>query len=117
MPGMSSSPAAPGNVIPGRLQLKGKPLKAAGETRKKKRKAEEMAVAVVPETAKTEEKTKERADPRTPAERAYEAEIQARAQQKARKIAEKSYRDRIDEFNSKIATISEHYDIPKVGPG
>nr|WJH19562.1 Ovarian tumor-associated gene 12 (OTAG12) [Euglena gracilis] len=105
------------NVIPGKLQLKGQPLTVVGEKKKKKRKAEELAVAVVPEATKAEEKPKEKVDPRTPAERAYDEELQARAKLKAQKIAAKSYRDRIDEFNAKIATISEHYDIPKVGPG
>jgi hypothetical protein len=28
-----------------------------------------------------------------------------------------SYREKIEEFNSKIARMAEHYDIPKVGPG
>lgn len=46
--------------------------------RKKKRKAEELAVAVVPEATKAEEKPKEKVDPRTPAERAYDEELQAR---------------------------------------
>lgn len=33
------------------------------------------------------------------------------------KMAKKSHRDRIHEFNQYLANLSEHYDIPKVGPG
>lgn len=53
----------------------------------------------------------------TPAERRY-------VEQKARidthslaKTANKSHRDRIQDFNQYLANLSEHYDIPKVGPG
>eukprot|EP01105_Mastigella_eilhardi_P021541 TRINITY_DN5226_c0_g1_i1.p1 TRINITY_DN5226_c0_g1~~TRINITY_DN5226_c0_g1_i1.p1 ORF type:complete len:154 (-),score=49.15 TRINITY_DN5226_c0_g1_i1:63-503(-) len=34
-----------------------------------------------------------------------------------KKLAEKTHRDKIVEFNQKLANLSEHYDIPKVGPG
>lgn len=33
------------------------------------------------------------------------------------KIANKSHRDRIQVFNKRLANMSEHYNIPKVGPG
>ncbi|CAN1825514.1 Uncharacterized protein C31G5.21 [Linum perenne] len=33
------------------------------------------------------------------------------------KMASKSHRDRIHEFNHYLANLTEHYDIPKVGPG
>ena len=33
------------------------------------------------------------------------------------KTANKSHRDRIQDFNQYLANMSEHYDIPKVGPG
>jgi protein FAM32A len=33
------------------------------------------------------------------------------------KVANKSHRDRIQDFNQYLANLSEHYDIPKVGPG
>ncbi|CAD6252191.1 unnamed protein product [Miscanthus lutarioriparius] len=37
--------------------------------------------------------------------------------QKMAKVANKSHRDRIQDFNQYLANLSEHYDIPKVGPG
>lgn len=33
------------------------------------------------------------------------------------KAATKSHKDRVSEFNNKLEMLSEHHDIPKVGPG
>lgn len=33
------------------------------------------------------------------------------------KAANKSHKDRVSEFNQKLEKLSEHHDIPKVGPG
>lgn len=33
------------------------------------------------------------------------------------KAAAKSHKDRVTEFNNKLEMLSEHHDIPKVGPG
>lgn len=53
----------------------------------------------------------------TPVERRY---IEQRAKidmHRLAKTANKSHRDRIQDFNQYLANMSEHYDIPKVGPG
>ena len=53
----------------------------------------------------------------TPAEKRY---IEQRDQidvHRLAKVANKSHRDRIQDFNQYLANMSEHYDIPKVGPG
>jgi protein FAM32A len=33
------------------------------------------------------------------------------------KVAAKSHRERVQEYNEKLSKLSEHHDIPKVGPG
>lgn len=33
------------------------------------------------------------------------------------KAAAKSHKEKVTEFNQKLEKLSEHYDIPKVGPG
>lgn len=33
------------------------------------------------------------------------------------KAAQKSHKERVADFNNKLEQLSEHYDIPKVGPG
>jgi len=53
----------------------------------------------------------------TPAERRYMEQKQKIDMQKLAKVANKSHRDRIQDFNQYLANLSEHYDIPKVGPG
>lgn len=53
----------------------------------------------------------------TPAERRYMEQRQKIDMQKMAKTSNKSHRDRISEFNQYLANMSEHYDIPKVGPG
>lgn len=40
-----------------------------------------------------------------------------RLEEKAEKIALKSHKERVAEFNSYLERLSEHHDIPKVGPG
>eukprot|EP00798_Chlamydomonas_sp_ICE-L_P021516 gene21516-28500_t len=48
-------------------------------------------------------------DKRTQAERKEEERL--------RKLAGKSHKDRVNEFNEYLGSLSEHHDIPKVGPG
>ena len=53
----------------------------------------------------------------TSAERRYMGQRQKLDMQKMAKTSNKSHRDRLSEFNQYLANMSEHYDIPKVGPG
>ncbi|KAF7138365.1 hypothetical protein RHSIM_Rhsim07G0208100 [Rhododendron simsii] len=53
----------------------------------------------------------------TPAERRYMEQKERIDVHRLAKIANKSHRDRIQDFNQYLTNMSEHYDIPKVGPG
>lgn len=53
----------------------------------------------------------------TPAERRYIEQRMKIDQYLMAKTANKSHRDKIQDFNQYLANLSEHYDIPKVGPG
>lgn len=53
----------------------------------------------------------------TPAERRYIDQRERIDVKRLAKTANKSHRDRIQDFNQYLANMSEHYDIPKVGPG
>ncbi|CAN1335476.1 Protein FAM32A-like, partial [Linum perenne] len=53
----------------------------------------------------------------TAAERRYIEQRERLDRQSMAKEANKSHRDRIQDFNQYLANMSEHYDIPKVGPG
>lgn len=53
----------------------------------------------------------------TPAEKRYIEQRERIDIHRMAKEANKSHRDRIQDFNQYLANMSEHYDIPKVGPG
>mmetsp|Transcript_6776 Transcript_6776/g.14977 ORF Transcript_6776/g.14977 Transcript_6776/m.14977 type:complete len:145 (+) Transcript_6776:236-670(+) len=59
----------------------------------------------------------ENEDRRTAAERKFEERVRKLEEERLRKLAGKSHRDRVKEFNEHLAKLSEHHDIPKVGPG
>ncbi|XP_071695468.1 uncharacterized protein [Rutidosis leptorrhynchoides] len=127
------------NVVTGKLKLKGKPLnvKEAGGIKKKKKnknKIKELSGQIIQtidnETSEGlgtmgEEETNDGessrgasyVDSMTPAERRYMEQRQKIDMQKMAKTSNKSHRDRISDFNQYLANMSEHYDIPKVGPG
>jgi len=54
---------------------------------------------------------------RTEAEKKFEESQRRRREEKIRKLASMTHKDRVHEFNQKLEALSEHHDIPKVGPG
>ncbi|XP_021761938.1 protein FAM32A-like [Chenopodium quinoa] len=135
------------NVIGGKLKLKGKALdvKTGGIKKKKKQKKQYDEVSEIKEDEKIETKEGEDAesaitnveennnnesdkstgkgkapnfaDHLTPAEKRYIEQREQLDVQKYSKMSKNSHRDRLDDFNQYLANLSEHYDIPKVGPG
>ncbi|KAL4185630.1 hypothetical protein AMTRI_Chr10g231640 [Amborella trichopoda] len=124
------------SVVKGKLKLKGKALDVkVGGLKKKKKKSKSSYESISQTTLRTQELSSEPTheesedkmesevnpslydDHLTPAERRY---IEQRANldvNRLAKEADKSHRDRIQDFNQYLANLSEHYDIPKVGPG
>ena len=122
------------NVVSGKLKLKGKPLDVkAGGIKKKKKKmrdsSDQITQTIENETSEaagmgtmTQEETNtskgaSHIENLTPAERRYMEQRQQIDMHKMAKTSNKSHRDRISDFNQYLANMSEHYDIPKVGPG
>ncbi|ESW07850.1 hypothetical protein PHAVU_010G163800 [Phaseolus vulgaris] len=132
------------NVVGGKLKLKGKALDVAGGVKKKKKKnkrnqdqllqvaEDEISAGGSAEEAKdlNDEDTNTARelssgkgkgahydDHLTPAERRYIEQREQLDVHRLAKISNKSHRDRIQDFNQYLANMSEHYDIPKVGPG
>ncbi|KAL1552614.1 7-dehydrocholesterol reductase [Salvia divinorum] len=113
------------NVVGGKLRLKGKALDVRNTCIRKKRTHkgrdivsyhDENNALVSSDTTYWDGKGGE--DERlTPAERRYMEQRQKIELERLAKAAKKSHRDRIEEFNQYLANLSEHYDIPKVGPG
>ncbi|KAG5439771.1 hypothetical protein PCANB_000053 [Pneumocystis canis] len=54
---------------------------------------------------------------KTPTEQRFEEVWRKRMDERVQKTATKSHRERVAEFNKKLSELSEHNDIPKVGPG
>ncbi|THV07542.1 DUF1754-domain-containing protein [Dendrothele bispora CBS 962.96] len=54
---------------------------------------------------------------KTDAEKRFDEVQKRRLAQKVAKLATKTHKDRVNEFNSNLELLSEHHDIPKVGPG
>ncbi|CAN6239571.1 unnamed protein product [Urochloa humidicola] len=123
------------NVVGGRLKLKGKALdvKEGGVKKKKKKKqhreessqighdelheggSSELPTDPNNELTEADKMGEEEGNPHpdynhlTPAERRYMEQ-----KQKMAKVANKSHRDRIQDFNQYLANLSEHYDIQKL---
>uniref|UniRef100_A0A7S0YEE4 DUF1754-domain-containing protein n=1 Tax=Polytomella parva TaxID=51329 RepID=A0A7S0YEE4_9CHLO len=110
------------SFIGGKLKLKGgAELKVKGGIKKKKKEVEEekpenkdintsalKAYKLNPEDQK---------ETMTDAERRREEKMKKFEDSRLKKFAEKSYREHVKEFNEHLSNLSEHHDIPKVGPG
>ncbi|CAA0814963.1 Unknown protein [Striga hermonthica] len=119
------------NVIVGKLRLKGKALnvKDCGLKKKKKHKDRYVISSDIGHDQVTDpcnldngaiaqyEGVHNEDDRLTPAERHYMERWQKMELRRLAKAAKKSHRDRIHEFNQYLANLTEHYDIPNVGPG
>lgn len=104
----------------GKLKLKG-----GVELKKKKKKKRGKAEASLPTEEETrvdspqnhvdvDKKREVLKDTRTDAEKRREAHMSKYEKQRAEKAASKSHRERIKELNDKLATLTEHHDIPRV---
>lgn len=121
--------------VGGALKLKGgAPLKSAGGVKKAKKKGSSSAL-VQAESAEKQTKAEaekdlkeitrgyeikqpdEDDDRRTDAEKRFEARQIQLEKDRLKKLAGKSHRDRVKDFNDYLANLSEHHDIPRVGPG
>ncbi|KAG8716938.1 hypothetical protein FRC08_008511 [Ceratobasidium sp. 394] len=54
---------------------------------------------------------------KTPAEIRFEETQRKRRLERVSKLASQTHKDRVHDFNAKLEALSEHHDIPKVGPG
>ncbi|XP_071725034.1 uncharacterized protein [Rutidosis leptorrhynchoides] len=116
-------------VVVEKLKLKGKPLivKSAGVTKKKRKLKNNRRLDIYitgvqsksysEEESGNNEEVESKNEYLTPAERKFMQQREKIEQKLLAKMAKKSHRDRIHEFNQYLANLSEHHDIPKVGPG
>uniref|UniRef100_A0A7N5JEV0 Protein FAM32A n=1 Tax=Ailuropoda melanoleuca TaxID=9646 RepID=A0A7N5JEV0_AILME len=103
----------------GALRLKGDTDSGSAGKRKKKkdkeRKRSKIVDQIVSSKKQEEEEEKIRAlDKRTPAQLAYEKMQEKRQIERILKKASKTHKQRVEDFNRHLDTLTEHYDIPKV---
>uniref|UniRef100_A0A6B2F5I5 Protein FAM32A n=1 Tax=Bothriechis nubestris TaxID=1766655 RepID=A0A6B2F5I5_9SAUR len=101
----------------GALRLKGDTGGGSAGKRKKKKDKERSKIVdqIVSSKNQEEEEEKKRAlDKRTPAQLAYEKMQEKRQIERILKKASKTHKQRVEDFNRHLDTLTEHYDIPKV---
>jgi protein FAM32A len=106
-------------AIPGGLKLKGSgALGAAGGVKKKER-SKEKALVVPPADAAGGAGSAPGApvDKRTASERAFDERMAREELRSIAKGATQTHREKVAAFNAHLAKLSEHHDIPRVGPG
>ncbi|XP_044138901.1 protein FAM32A [Bufo gargarizans] len=99
----------------GALRLKG--IGGISEGKKKKKKDKDknkMMQQILTNTKNEEEKKKPALDKRTPAQIAFEKMQEKRQMERILKKASKTHKQRVEDFNRHLDTLTEHYDIPKV---
>lgn len=113
------------SFLGGSLKLKGGPSGIAKKKKKKTLKSEGKIAPAQGEAAVTETESSQHVSPdkadnvdkRTAAEKRHDEWLAKHQRDTLKKAAAKSYRERIQEYNEHLSTLSEHHDIPKVGPG
>ncbi|XP_074060474.1 protein FAM32A [Macrotis lagotis] len=96
------------------LKLKG--VSELGVTKRKKRKDKDKSKVLeqIVTSKKNEEEKRRGLDKRTPAQIAYEKMQEKRQMERILKKASKTHKQRVEDFNRHLDTLTEHYDIPKV---
>ncbi|XP_027701231.1 protein FAM32A [Vombatus ursinus] len=96
------------------LKLKG--VSELGVTKRKKRKDKDKSKVLeqIVTSKKNEEEKRRGLDKRTPAQMAYEKMQEKRQMERILKKASKTHKQRVEDFNRHLDTLTEHYDIPKV---
>ncbi|KAF5871964.1 uncharacterized protein Bfra_008991 [Botrytis fragariae] len=93
----------------------------ATTTLQKALKDEDAAKPTPEETGMSEEQLKS-LDPRdssgkTASERAHEEMRRRRLNDRLKREGVKTHKERVEELNRYLSTLSEHHDMPKIGPG
>jgi protein FAM32A len=106
------------SVIGGGLKLKGGPGVAGGGVKKrdkpKKAKPAERDAAAGEALPSQLQAAPDR---RTEAERRHDERVAKEEQRLIAKMAAKTHREKVQDFNVYLSKLSEHHDIPRVGPG
>ncbi|XP_066216214.1 protein FAM32A-like [Saccopteryx leptura] len=99
----------------GTLKLKGVAELGVTKWKKKKKDKDKAKLLEAMGTSKENEEEKRRGlDKRTPAQAAFEKMQEKRKMERILKKASKTHKQRVEDFNRHLDTLTEHSDIPKV---
>nr|XP_034341371.1 protein FAM32A-like [Arvicanthis niloticus] len=101
-------------VQKGPLKLKGISELGVTKRRKKKKDKDQAKILEAMGTSKKIEEKRHCLDKRTPAQVAFEKMQEERQMERILKKASKTHKQRVEDFNRHLDTLTEHYDIPKV---
>ncbi|GAD95145.1 conserved hypothetical protein [Paecilomyces variotii No. 5] len=117
----------------GKLKLKGLKVKDGRVEKKKKKKEKKEHAERSRETSAVAESQQSRgeaavtAEPegddaapaieKTEAEKRYEEMRRKRLNDRLKREGVKTHKERVEELNKYLSTLSEHHDMPKIGPG
>ncbi|KAI4535020.1 hypothetical protein MG293_015880 [Ovis ammon polii] len=102
-------------VQKGPLKLKGGPELGVTKRKKKKDRDKAKLLQMMGKIQKNqEEELRRHLDKRTPAQVAFEKVQEKRQMERVLKKASITHKQRVEDFNRHLDTLSEHYDIPKV---
>ncbi|ORX53251.1 DUF1754-domain-containing protein [Hesseltinella vesiculosa] len=102
------------HVSGGSLKFKGGTSSIKKKKKKSKSSKEKMTKAI--ESSQDDPKIVQVVQ-KTDAEKRFEEIKRKRQLDRASKQAQKSHKERVAEFNTKLDNLTEHFDLPKVGPG
>ncbi|KAJ2607796.1 hypothetical protein H4S08_004697 [Coemansia sp. RSA 1365] len=108
-------------VVQGALKLKTgrikKPKKKKGKDKTKQKSSKQLYKIDTSQSEHSDIKLlKEQPEP-TEAEKRHEEMQTKRQRNRIERMAQRSYRERIKEFNEQLDRAPEHHDMPRVGPG
>ncbi|KAG5850788.1 protein FAM32A-like [Anguilla rostrata] len=102
------------NVQKGSLKLKGVGDLSSAKKKKKKDKERKRLEQQIMTTENEEETEQGYTDKRTPAQMAFDKMQEKRQIERILNKASQTHKQRVEDFNRHLDTLTEHYDIPKV---
>ena len=106
------------SVLGGKLGLKTSKLfeKRKGKKRKKElaAKESEATTAVATDAAGASDEVEVNDSGLTPAQKRHRRKVKERESAKLRELVKKTHREKVEEFNHKLSTLTEHNDLPRV---
>ncbi|KAL2431266.1 hypothetical protein ABEF95_006065 [Exophiala dermatitidis] len=84
---------------------------------KEERREEDRSKGKEVETGTGDERDDDRVIVKTEAERRYEQQRRKRLEERLRREGIKSHKERVEELNRYLSSLSEHHDMPRIGPG